>query len=169
MKLLLACTALLFSLNSFPQTQARYRVLPGILHDRGTIITKILPDPSKYDVQMIFDIQKKNFVPVADQLLKGDKIYEFPVKFRSEQGYKNLEQARVIDIPKAIIKFQKRANSGKLKNAYFFQVLPKNKKTKIDIVYHPSLPSLGWSKVKITFLSELPLLDGYEVEAVLEK
>lgn len=154
---------------SYAQTQAQYRVLPGSFHERGTIIAKVLPDDSRFDVQMIFDIKKKYYTPVPEKLLKGSKIYEFPAKFRTEQGYKDLEKLKMVDSPKATILFQKRANSGKLKNAYFFQVLPKNKKTKVDIVYHPSLPSLGWSKVKITFLSKIPVLNGYEVEAVFEK
>ena len=63
----------------------------------------------------------------------------------------------------------KRGDAGNLKNAYFFQVHPTNKKSKIDIVYHPDLPSVGWLSVDITFLSNIPLLDGYELEARLKQ
>lgn len=92
---------------------------------------------------------------------------EFPEEFRTEVGYQHLEKQKSMDIPKAVLKFVKRADFGNLKNAYYLEVLPINKKTKIDIIYHPGLPSVGWERVKITFTSNIPVLDGYELIAQL--
>lgn len=116
---------------------------------------------------MDYNVKKKDWVPVPSKLLKGKTVMEFPEEFRTETGYQNLEKQKTMEIPKAVLKFVKRADFGNLKNAYFIQVLPTNKKTKIDIIYHPSLPSVGWEKVQITFISKIPLLDGYELIAKL--
>lgn len=144
---------------------ADYKVLSGTLHKRGNIKVQILPDTDKYKVQMDYDVKKKDWVPVPGKLLKGKTVMEFPQEFRTEAGYQHLQKDKKMEIPKAVLKFVKRADFGALKNAYYLQVLPTNKKSKIDIVYHPSLPSVGWSRVKITFLSPFPLLDGYELIA----
>ncbi len=118
---------------------------------------------------MDFDVKKKEFVPVPGKLLRGSTIMEFPNEFRTEKGYKNLEKKKNISIHKANLRFLKRANVGNLKAAYFFEVLPTNKKSRIKIIYHPKLPSVGWLKVDITFLSEIPVLNGYELEAKLKE
>jgi hypothetical protein len=118
---------------------------------------------------MDFNVKKKEFVPVPSKLLKGSTVMEFPKKFRTEEGYKELEKKKTMSIHKANLHFIKRADVGKLQDAYFFEVRPTNKKSKIDIIYHPSLPSVGWLEVDITFLSKIPVLDGYELEAVLKQ
>ncbi len=148
---------------------ANYRVKPGKLHRKGKVIVNILPDPEQYRVKMDFDVKKKEYVPVPGKLLKGSTIMEFPKKFRTEAGYKELEKKKNMAIHKAELRFQKRSDVGKLKDAYFFEVRPTNKKSKIEIIYHPSLPSVGWLEVDITFLSNIPVLDGYELEAVLRQ
>lgn len=165
MKLILI---LLFLVSyAFAQSEANYKVLKGKLHKAGTVKVQILPEPAKYKVQMDYDVKKKDWVPVPSKLLKGKTVMEFPEEFKTETGYQHLEKQKSMEIPKAILKFVKRADFGNLKNAYFIQVLPINKKTKIDIIYHPSLPSVGWEKVQITFISKIPLLDGYELVAKL--
>lgn len=148
---------------------ANYKVKPGKLHRKGKVIVNILPDAEQYRVKMDFDVKKKDFVPVPGKLLRGSTVMEFPKKFRTEAGYKELEKKKSISIHKAELHFQKRADVGNLKDAYFFEVRPTNKKSKIDIIYHPSLPSVGWLEVDITFLSNIPVLDGYELEAVLKQ
>jgi hypothetical protein len=72
-------------------------------------------------------------------------------------------------IAKAQLIFKKRADAGKYKNAYFFEVRPTNKKSKVEIIYHPDIPSVGWLEVDITFLSNIPILDGYELKARLKE
>lgn len=148
---------------------ADYKVKPGKLHKKGTVVVNILPDIEKYRVKMDFDVKKKDFVPVPEKLLKGTTIMEFPQQFRTEAGYKELEKQGKMEIRKAELRFVKRDDIGNLKDAYFFQVRPTNKKSKIDIIYHPDLPSVGWLSVDITFLSNIPVLDGYELEARLRQ
>ncbi len=146
-----------------------YKVLPGMLHRKGKVIVTVLPDSEKYRVKMDYDVKKKDFVLVPDKLLKGSTIMEFPGKFRNETGYKELEKKKKIFIHKAELRFVKRDKIGPLKNAYFFEVRPTNKKSKINIIYHPNLPSVGWLEVDITFLSNIPILNGYKLEARLKK
>lgn len=150
------------------QNEAHYNVLPGKLHKKGSVAVKVLPSKTSYDVEMDFEVKKKTLVPVPEKLLKGSKVYQFPIKFKTKQGYADLEKSKTMVIPKAVLNFVKRGNFGRLKNAYFIQVLPTNKKSKIDIIYHPSLASVGWARIKITFLSNIPLLHNYELEAEVE-
>lgn len=164
-----ALTLLFLISHAFAQSSADYKVLPGKFHKSGSVKVSILPVPEKFKVQMDYAVKKKDWVPVPAKLLKGKSVMEFPEDFRTETGYQNLEKQKSMTIPKAVLKFVKRADFGNLKNAYFLQVLPTNKKTKIDIVYHPSLPSVGWEKVKITFISKIPLLNGYVLVAKLKR
>lgn len=160
---------LLLPLISFAQSSAEYRVTPGSLHKKGNVFITVLPDESVYRVKMDYKVKKKDLVPVSSSLLRGSKTFDFPNSFKTVAGYIDLEIKKTIEIPKAKINFVKRGDIGELKNAYFVQVLPTNKKSKIDIVYHPSLPSVGWNSVRITFISPFPILDGYELFAELVK
>ena len=160
---------LFFLTGSFASNGADYQVEPGTLHRKGKVMVHVLPGSERYRVKMDFDVKKKEFVPVPGKLLRGSTIMEFPNEFRTEKGYKNLEKKKNISIHKANLRFLKRANVGNLKAAYFFEVLPTNKKSRIKIIYHPKLPSVGWLKVDITFLSEIPVLNGYELEAKLKE
>ncbi len=156
----------LFSLTAF---SAVFKVKPGKLHKNGKVVVNILPDKTKYLVEMKYKVKKKDLVPVPQKLLEGTKVMEFPKKFRTEAGYKELEKKKHMDIPKADLNFIRRGDVAGLKNAYFFEVKPTNKKSKIDIIYHPSLPATGWYEVDITFLSKLPVLDGYVLKAQLNQ
>lgn len=149
-------------------TSADYKVKKGKLHEGGKVHVEILPETEKFKVQMTFAIKKKRLVPVPEKLLKGETTMEFPDEFRTEKGYKHLEQAKTLEIPKARLEFLKRVPMPNLKKeAYLLKVLPNNKKTEIEILYHPKLPAVGWDRVEITFISKIPLLDGYEVKAEL--
>ena len=159
----------LLSLPLLASNSADYKVKPGKLHKKGKVVVNILPDIEKYRVKMDYDVKKKDYVPVPEKLLRGTTIMEFPKQFRTEAGYKELEKKGKLEIRKAELRFVKRGDIENLKNAYFFQVRPTNKKSKIDIVYHPDLPSVGWLSVDITFLSKIPVLDGYELEARLRQ
>jgi hypothetical protein len=168
LKLIFAMIPFMFTLNTFAQNSAAYAVLKGQFHQTGKVVIAILPDTAKYKVQMNYEVIKKAFVPVPARLLKGKTIMEFPDVFRTEVGYQALQQHKEMEIPKARLKFVKRGNYKNLANAYFIEVHPINKKTKIDIIYHPSLPSVGWARVKITFLSKIPVLNGYELAAEIK-
>lgn len=170
MKVIFSFLFILMSIGSIgAESSADYKVLKGSLHKKGKVVIRVLPDTDKYKVVIDFDVEKKTFVPVPSSLLKGSKEFIFPNEFKTEAGYKELEKKQTMDIPKAKLQFVRRGDDGDLKNAYFLQVLPTNGKTKIDLVYHPSLPSVGWNKVTITFISPFPVLDGYELKAELRR
>lgn len=154
---------------SFSAFGAKYIVKPGKLHRKGKIFVTILPDAEKFRVKMDYQLRKKEFVPVPSKLLEGSTVMDFPPKFKTEAGYKELERVKDMETPKAHLHFTKRGTVGNLKDAYFFEVAPKNKKTRVDIIYHPSLPSVGWYEVEITFLSKFPILDGYKVDARIKE
>lgn len=169
MKIVVMIIFSLLTLLTYAKDQSVYRVKEGQLHRKGKIIVTVLPEPKKFKVQMDYEVKKKPMVPVPDKLLRGKTIMEFPEQFKTEEGYKELEEKKVMEIPKAVLKFVKRGDYGKLKNAYFIDVFPKNKKTSINLIYHPSLPSVGWSEVKIKFISKIPILDGYRIDATLKR
>lgn len=168
MKNFLFLLSLTISFNILAGSTALYKIKSGKLHDKGKVKITILPDPRKYRVQMEYELRKRNLVPVPNKLLNGKTVMEFPQEFRTEAGYRKLENKKTMQIPKAELRFIRRADVGDLKGAYLIQVHPTNKKSKIDITYHPSLPSVGWKDIKITFLSKLPVLDGYKVEAIVK-
>jgi hypothetical protein len=158
---------ILFGTFAYGQNSTFYKVSKGKLHTKGSVVVSILPDKDKFKVEMNYKLKKKRLVPVPEKLLIGKTIMEFPQEFRTERGYKELEKHKTLEIPKANLRFVKRADYGNLRNAYFLEVFPKNKKTKIDIIYHPSIPAVGWSLVEIEFISNIPVLDGYELQAKL--
>lgn len=155
--------------SSFGNDSADYEIKKGKLHKGGDVKVEILPDTTKFKVKMTFDVEKKEFVPVPSRLLRGKTVMEFPEEFRTEDGYIELERKKEMDIPKAKLKFVRRINLLNNRKAYQIKVLPTNNKTEIDITYNPELPSVGWAKVKITFISRIPLLDGYEIVAEYDK
>lgn len=157
------------SILSHAEDSAEYKIKKGKLHKGGDVKVDILPDPDTFKVRMSYDVEKKDFVPVPSKVLKGKTVMEFPEKFQTEEGYRELEHKKVMDIPKARLKFVRRINHLGGKRSYVLKVLPSNNKTVIDITYNPDLPSVGWSKVVITFISSIPLLDGYEIEAVVKE
>lgn len=117
---------------------------------------------------MDYELKKKSLVPVPSKLLKGKTVLEFPKEFRTELGYRNLKTAKTMQIKKAMLKFVKQGTFKEYKNAYFIEVHPTNKKSKIDIIYHPKLPAVGWAQLEITFISHFPVLNGYELKADIE-
>ncbi len=160
---------LLFLSQSLTLFAADYIIAPGSLHQKGTAKIVILPSTTTLKTSMSYDLQAKDFVPVPKKFLKDKKTMEFPVEFRTVKGYQQLEKLKVMKMPKAELKFVKRATSGGLKDAYFVDVLPTNKKSKISLIYHPSLPDTGWQEITITMISSIPIVDGYELKAKIKK
>jgi hypothetical protein len=161
-------TTLLF-ISSLPLYSADYKIASGKLHKKGTAKISVLPDTNKYHVKLSYKLKEKDFVPVPKKFLNDEKVMEFPKEFRTVAGYKHLESVKSLEVNKAVIHFERRGDFGELKNAYFIEVRPTNKKSKINIVYHPSLPDAGWKQVTIKMISNIALLDGYKLVANLIK
>lgn len=163
MKTLIILFTILFMNMAISAPKARYEIQSGKLHKGGNAYTEVMPDESKYIVRINYDIDKKSWAPVPSDVLKGEHIFELPLQFKDERGYLELETMGSMTIPDGIIKFVKRTTIANKKDAFEVLVLPKNGKSKIELIYHPELPSIGWGQVKITFLSKAPVLNGYEV------
>lgn len=145
-----------------------YTLKEGKLHKSGKVDVEVKTDEKTMIVNLKYDIDKKALVPIPSKVLKGKKDFEVPLMFKDEKGYQELERVGVMETEKALIKFLGRVHLGDLPNAYSFEILPKNGKSKIEGVYHPSLPGIGWKYVKLKFLGNIPLLSGYETIAYLK-
>lgn len=154
---------LFFIMTTAHAQHADYSIRPGKLHKGGSAWVEVQPETDKFTVKMTYEIIKKAWVPVPSQHLKGETILDFPPEFRDESGYLELESQGTMDLPNAHLRFLRRTIIGNKQNAYQLLVLPNNGKSKIEIIYHPELPAVGWGNVRITFISEVPLLNGYEV------
>lgn len=163
MKSLYFFITMLFMSMAHAVPKAHYNILAGKLHKGGSAFTEVLPDTSKFTVRMGYQIEKKALAPVPSEYLKGEEIIDLPVQFKDERGYLELETKGTMSIPDGMIKFIKRTTIGDKKDAFLVVVLPKNGKSKIELVYHPELPSVGWGRMQVTFISKVPLLNGYEI------
>jgi len=155
----------LFLILPLMSPAAPYAIAPGQLHRKGTAEITVLPDAQNFRVRMSYKLKSKDFVPVPKKYLQDEKVMEFPAEFRTVAGYQKLEKLKRMEIPKATLVFSKRGEAGGLKDAYFIEVHPTNRKSRITIVYHPSLKETGWHQITITMLSKFPLLDKYELVA----
>ncbi len=147
----------------FANTIVKYNVDPGVLHTGGSAIVENLKHDSKFLVNIKYQLKKKIYVPIEDEKLKGETDYELPMEYQTERGYQELEALKKIEIDDAFLYFTKRADYKNLKNAYFFQVHPKNGKSKVHVVYHPNLPGVGWAQIDIFIIIKKLGIDHYQV------
>lgn len=148
---------------------ASYHILKGKLHSGGKAQVLITENTSeKFVAKMNYVIHKKILVPVPDDVLKGETIIELPPEFRDERGYLELEAKGTMEIEKAKLQFIKRVKWNNLKDAYQIMILPNNGKSKIEATYHPSVPAAGWGRVIVTFISKIPLLNGYQAQIEID-
>ncbi len=146
--------------------QSEYIVEKGKLHSGGsaTLIDLDHEDDQFFIIKINYEIIKKKLAPIPESQLKGDSEIIFPKEFKSEDGYKNLETQKVIEIRGSRIEFLRRVDLGTLKNAYEIVVYPRNKRSKVTFIYHPNLNHLGWKEVSIVLINKLPVLNGYEIK-----
>ncbi|MGE3610418.1 MAG: hypothetical protein AB7I27_12585 [Bacteriovoracaceae bacterium] len=168
MKFFLASFTILFSISSLAQTGADYQIYGGKLHRGGKGYIEVLSNEEHYIVKMNYEIYKRALVPVSADDLKGETIIELPSQFIDERGYAELERLKTIKLEDAEIKFIQRTSFREFNDAYQFQVIPRNGKSKIEVIYHPLLPATGWGRVKIIFISHIPMLNGYQAVAEMK-
>lgn len=167
MKTLIALLTLTLSLFAFADV-ADYSVKEGKLHKGGMLKVETKEDSSEYQVKAQYEVYKRAWVPVPADQLKGDETTTLPSQFKDERGYLELEQKGEMVIHKAKIKFIKRADYKEYKNAYVIEVLPENGKSKTIVTYHPEVKAAGWAKVEITFISNIGMLNGYQLIAEIK-
>lgn len=160
--MLLFCSSALAAIES-----ASYHIHKGSLHKGGSATIEITEkNKQKFSAKMSYDLKKKALVPIPKKVLKGETVIELPPEFKDKRGYAKLEKKGFMEVPKARLQFIKRMNWKGKEGAYDILIIPNNGKSRIEVVYHPSLPAAGWGQVVITFISPYPILNGYK--AVIE-
>ena len=150
-----------------PVEVASYHILKGSLHKGGNAKIEITEKSSKkFSAKMSYDIDKKALVPIPKKVLAGETVIELPPEFKDKRGYAKLEKKGFMEIEKARLQFIKKMTWNGKKDAYDILIIPHNGKSRIEVIYHPSLPAAGWGQVVITFISPYPILDGYK--AIIE-
>ncbi len=142
---------------------ANYHILKGKLHSGGKAQVEIVENTdNKFVAKMNYEIYKKILVPIPDDVLKGENVITLPPEFRDERGYMELETKGTMEIEKARLQFIKRVKWKNYNDAYQVVIFPKNGKSKIEVTYHPTVPAAGWGRVLVTFISNAPILNGYQ-------
>lgn len=150
---------------SYGNEVAHYHIQKGKFHTGGVAQVEMSDNlnDSLPVVKLTYQIYKKILVPIPDDQLHGEASYELPAEFRDETGYMELESKGVMELPEVKLQFLRRVNWNGFNNAYQFLILPKNGKSKIEAIYHPSIPAAGWGNINVTFISTIPILNGYQV------
>ncbi len=164
MKKIIALTFLVLSQLVFAGPVADYTIQKGKLHTGGKARVEIIESSSeKFIVNLSYEIYKKILVPIPDEDLKGESLFQLPSEFRDERGYLELQTKGTMQIEEAKLHFVKRLKWNNLTDAYQILILPNNGRSKIEIIYHPSVKAAGWAKINIVFISKAPILNGYQV------
>jgi hypothetical protein len=167
MKVFLVLTLLICSTTLLALESADYHILNGSLHKGGNAKIEITEkSKKKFVAKMSYELIKKLLIPIPSKILKGETIISLPPEFKDQRGYVKLAKLGSMEIDQANLKFIKMTTWNNKSGVYDILILPKNKKSKIEVFYHPSVPAAGWSKVIITFISPYPILNGYN--AVIE-
>jgi len=143
--------------------KAHYQINEGKLHRNGKASIEVLDDPNLYKVKMDYVIKKKKLVPVPSKYLEGETVINLPSLFKDERGYLELEKEKQMEVDGARLVHLGRTTLREFKDAHKIRVFLKNGKSKIELIYHPTLPGTGWDQIKIIFISDVPLLDGYTI------
>ena len=161
--LLLFCIA---SLSLFASESSHFDILPGKFH-KGGFLSATSIDQTNTDqilINMLYEIKKKDLVPVPSHFLKGTYQQKLPSIFLDERGYLELEKVKSIKIEEAKIVYLGRVNLGTLNDAHRIHIIPDNKKSEMFLTYHPTAPGLGWDQLKLILHTNLPILGDYVIE-----
>lgn len=156
--------------SQFVHAKANYKIAEGKLHKGGSATVAVVDNAKAHTLKMSYRLQKKGLVPVPSHHLSGETLIDLPVQFKDERGYLELEQKKKMDVEGAKLVYLGRTVINKeLDDAHKILVTLKNGKGKVEVIYHPQLPEAGWHKLSLTFISKIPLLDGYQVMGELVK
>ena len=159
-----------FLTSNLIHAKANYKVTEGKLHKGGSASVTVVDNSKAFTLKMNYRLQKKGLVPVSEKHLMGEKAIDLPIQFRDERGYLELEQKKTMEVDGAKLTYLGRtAINNKLDDAHRMMVTLKNGKGKVEVIYHPELPEAGWHKLTLTFISDIPLLNGYRVTGELVK
>ena len=151
-----------FLTSNLIHAKANYKVTEGKLHKGGSASVTVVDNSKAFTLKMNYRLQKKGLVPVSEKHLMGEKAIDLPIQFRDERGYLEVDGAKLTYLGRTAI-------NNKLNDAHRMMVTLKNGKGKVEVIYHPELPEAGWHKLTLTFISDIPLLNGYRVTGELVK
>jgi hypothetical protein len=146
-----------------------FDILPGKLHKGGVLTASGFPDANgvNMNVSVVYEIRKRDLVPVPSQYLKGTYDQKLPAQFLTEQGYLDLEKSKSIHLEDASVEHLGRVAIGSLSDAHLIHIIPDNHRSEMFLVYHPSIAGLGWDQLKLVLHTEIPLLRDYVIEGKL--
>ena len=146
-----------------------YEIVPGKLHKGGSLVAT--PDseavPGTTTISIEYEIIRKNLVPIPNSYLRGTYEQSLPSEFLEEAGYLELETLGALEVDGATLVHQGRIPLRNLSDAHSIQIIPDNGKSEIFLLYHPSLPGLGWDQIKLVLHTNLPILGDYLIEGLL--
>lgn len=166
---LLTLAFILFSQFALAYTKDQFKILRGTLHTGGSLSVetgKVINSGKDINLKFQYKINRKALVPVPKEYLQGDYKQVMPVMFLDERGYIELSRVKKIKVPEATLIYLGKTSIGSLKNAYKVKIAADNKRSEIEIIYHPHLDGMGWGKLKLTIFTDIPLLGNYVIEGV---
>lgn len=66
------------------------------------------------------------------------------------------------------MKFLGRVDYEKYSRAMRIQIIPKNGKSLMQFIYHPDIPGMHWDQLKLTLITNLPILGNYLLQGKLQ-
>ncbi|MGZ3809919.1 MAG: hypothetical protein ACXVCE_17675, partial [Bacteriovorax sp.] len=146
---------------------ASYIIQGGALHSGGTAKVDVSHSTSeKFVANLNYEINSIPLSIVAPHEKKKTRVIELPPEFKDERGYLELETKKKMNLDDQYdcdLKFIGRVSLKGKNDAYKILILPKNKKSTIEVVYHPSIGGAGWEKVIVTLLSKYEQINGYQI------
>ncbi|MDD4975535.1 MAG: hypothetical protein PHY93_14340 [Bacteriovorax sp.] len=172
MKTLVTLIFLICCQLSHASDVAKYIIQEGKLHSGGTAKVDVSQSTSEeFVANLNYQIDSIPLSIFAPQEKKKSRTIALPPEFRDERGYLELETKKKMNLDSQYeydLKFVSRVNLKGKMDAYKILILPKNKKSTIEVIYHPSVSGAGWAKVTVTLLSKYEQINGYQIRINLK-
>ena len=161
----IALLALVVSFQIFAGV-IKHEILPGKFHANGSALITDTESPENADdilLTLDYSVVPRLFVPLPERLRKGKLEIEVPEKLLREEGYLELQSSKSMLFKGATFTYLGRVNVGQYYDSYKVQIDPKSKKFRVVLIYHPSIPGVGWYSTDITMLTD-GLANNYKVQ-----
>lgn len=164
---LFAAILLMISTSAWAQQRSQFQIPEGRLHKSGKATVEIL-NTNRFVTRITYALEKKGWVPlVSNDDLKGVTEVELPEIFRDERGYLELEMKKLIHFPQGSVRFLKRTDWKQYRDGFLIEIIPASGKARLEAIYHPDIPGVGFGDMDMTITSAVPGLNGYRVKFLL--
>ena len=137
----------------------KHNISRGSLHKGGVITIQKEEIDNKLIATFKYSLRKKWGVPVPNSILSGEKGFELPYAFSTEQGYIDLKKNKKLVLKKVIVEFIKMTDVSGYQDCYKIKVSRKKNDWFGYLYYHPSVASMGWVKSNIYF--DVPMMKNH--------